>query len=114
VAELSALAVPPWCLVLGCDGSGASTGAEWTGVLTGLAWAGANEIATSTVPVIDDETTARLDRELLQAVEAAGPLHGLLAWQRAICASNRAAGSSPPVGAYRWATYLAACSARSM
>ena len=28
VAELSALAVPPWCLVLGCDGSGASTGSR--------------------------------------------------------------------------------------
>ncbi len=78
VAELSALAVPPWCLVLGCDGSGASTGAEWTGVLTGLAWAGASEIATSTVPVIDDDVTASLDRELLQHIEAAGPLHGLL------------------------------------
>lgn len=77
VAELAALAVPPWCLVLGCDGSGATTGAEWTGVLTGVAWAGASEIATSTVPVIDDDATASLDRELLQHAEAtdleAGP-----------------------------------------
>ena len=113
VAELSALAVPPWCLVLGCDGSGASTGAEWTGVLTGLAWAGASEIATSTVPVIDDDVTASLDRELLQHVEAAGPLHGLLNWQRAACARHRSADSSSPAAPYRWATYVATRSARS-
>lgn len=74
VAELAALAVPPWCLVLGCDRSGATTGAEWTGVLTGFAWAGAREIATSTVPVIDDDATASLDRELLQHAEATGLL----------------------------------------
>lgn len=43
VAELSALAIPPWWLVLGCDGSGAATGGEWTGILTGLAWAGASQ-----------------------------------------------------------------------
>jgi hypothetical protein len=58
VADLSALEIPPWCLILGCDGSGAVTGGEWTGVLTGLAWAGASQIATSTVPVIDDDLTA--------------------------------------------------------
>ena len=70
VADLGALTVPPWCLVLGCDGSGAAVGAEWTGVLTGLAWAGATEIATSTVPVIDDDLTASLDRQLLRGVQA--------------------------------------------
>jgi tetratricopeptide (TPR) repeat protein len=115
VAELSALTVPPWCLVLGCDGSGASTGGEWTGVLTGLAWAGANEIATSTVPVIDDDTTASLDRELLRYVESAGPLHGLLSWQRAACARDRLPRSSPsaPAAPYRWATYVATRSVRA-
>jgi len=112
VAELSDLAVPPWCLVLGCDGSGAATGAEWTGVLTGLAWAGASEITTSTVPVIDDDITASLDRELLQHVEAAGPLHGLLNWQRAACARYRLVGS-PLAAPYRWATYVATRSAHS-
>jgi CHAT domain len=83
VADLSALEIPPWCLILGCDGSGAVTGGEWTGVLTGSAWAGASQIATSTVPVIDDDLTASMDSELLRHVEAAGPLHGLLNWQRA-------------------------------
>jgi hypothetical protein len=94
VAELSALAIPPWCLILGCDGSGAATEGEWTGILAGLAWAGANQIATSTVPVIDDSLTASLDRELLRHVEATGPLHGLLNWQRAVCA-RRGSGTSP-------------------
>lgn len=116
VAELSALAVSPWCLVLGCDGSGASTGGEWTGVLTGLAWAGASEIATSTVPIIDDAMTASLDRELIRHVESAGPLHGLLSWQRATCARYRLPGSSSPAPAapYRWATYVATRSARAV
>jgi hypothetical protein len=40
VADLSALEIPPWCLILGCDGSGAVTGGEWTCVLTDLAWPG--------------------------------------------------------------------------
>jgi CHAT domain len=111
VAELATLTVPPWCLVLGCDGSGATTGAEWTGVLTGFAWAGANEITTSTVPVIDDDLAASLDSELLQRTETAGPLHGLLSWQWATCAQHRSAGSSSPPGPYRWATYVATRSA---
>ena len=109
VAELSALEVPPWCLVLGCDGSGASTGGEWTGVLTGLAWAGASEIAASTVPVIDDDATASLDRELIRYVESAGPVRGLLSWQRAACSRYRLPGSASQASAapYRWATYVA-------
>ncbi|MGH3159363.1 MAG: CHAT domain-containing protein, partial [Streptosporangiaceae bacterium] len=111
VAELATLTVPPWCLVLGCDGSGATTGAEWTGVLTGFAWAGANEITTSTVPVIDDNLTASLDSELLQHTQTAGPLHGLLSWQRAMCAQHRSSASSSLPGPYRWATYVATCSA---
>ncbi|MET8045438.1 tetratricopeptide repeat protein [Micromonospora sp. NPDC005215] len=105
-AELADLAIPPWCLVLGCDGSGGTVGGEWTGVLTGLAWAGAHEIATSTVPVIDDAVTAELDRELLRYVETDGPLRGLLAWQRALAAR----GTTPP---YRWATYIATRSVAS-
>jgi hypothetical protein len=112
VAELSALAIPPWCLILGCDGSGAATGGEWTGILTGLAWAGASQIATSTVPVIDDSLTASLDRELLRHVEVAGPLHGLLNWQRAVCARG-GSGTSPSAALYRWATYVATRSAHS-
>lgn len=112
VAELSALAIPPWCVILGCDGSGAATGGEWTGILTGLAWAGASQIATSTVPVIDDSLTASLDRELLRHVEATGPLHGLLNWQRAVCARHRS-GTSPSAAPYRWATYVATRSAHS-
>lgn len=110
VAERSALAIPPWCLVLGCDGSGAVTGGEWTGVLTGLAWAGASQIATSTVPVIDDDLTASPDSELLRHVEAAGPLHGLLNWQRAACTRHQL-GASPSAAPYRWATYVATRSA---
>ena len=34
-------------------------------------------------PVIDDDLTASMDSELLRHVAAAGPLHGLLNWQRA-------------------------------
>ena len=114
VAELSALAVPPWCLVLGCDGSGASTGTEWTGVLTGLAWAGASEIATSTVPVIDDDATASLDRELLHHAEPPA--------RSADCSNGngtpaRGTGSRAPSSAaapYRWATYVATRSVRAV
>jgi hypothetical protein len=107
VADLVALTVPPWCLILGCDGSGAAVGAEWTGVLTGLAWAGANEIATSTVPVIDDDLTATLEGQLLQYVEAAGPVRGLLSWQRALCVQHREGRSPTSAAPYRWATYVA-------
>lgn len=112
VGELSALAIPPWCLILGCDGSGAVTGGEWTGVLTGLAWAGASQIATSTVPVIDDGLTASLDRELLRHVESTGSLHGLLNWQRVACGKD-GPGASLSVAPYRWATYIATRLARS-
>jgi len=106
-SELAALAVPPWCLVLGCDGSGATAGTEWTGVLTGLAWAGASEIATSTVPVIDDDVTASLDSDLLRRVETDGPLRGLLNWQRATCARFRSPDPPPLAAPYRWATFVA-------
>jgi CHAT domain len=112
VAELSALAIPPWCLVLGCDGSGAVTGGEWTGVVTGLAWVGASQIATSTVPVIDDDLSASPDSELLRHIEAAGPPHGLLNWQRGACTRHQL-GASLSAAPYRWATYVATRSALS-
>ncbi|HVV77966.1 MAG TPA: tetratricopeptide repeat protein [Mycobacteriales bacterium] len=108
VEDLAELVVPPWCLILGCDGSGATTGAEWTGVLTGLVWAGAKEVATSTVPVIDDDITTRLEGELLRSVEAKGPVQGLLDWQRELCHRQARVGPEPASAPYRWATYVAA------
>ena len=58
--------------------------------------AGANEIATSTVPVIDDDdATVSLDREMLQHVEPASPLHGPLNWRRAACVRHRLPGGTP-------------------
>lgn len=108
-AQLSDLDIPPWCLILGCDGSGVGVGGEWTGVLTGLAWAGASQIATSTVPVIDDELTSSLDQELLDAVERAGPVEGLAQWQRLMRKRVRG-GPARETGPYRWATYVATAS----
>jgi len=112
VTELAEMVIPPWCLVLGCDGSGAGVGGEWTGVLTGLVWAGARQIATSTVPVIDDEVTSRLDQHLLDFVECDGPVRGLLHWQRFMCDRFRNE-PSPECSPYRWATYVATGDASS-
>ena len=74
--------------------------------------AGASQIATSTVPVIDDDLTASMDSELLRHVEAAGPLHGLLNWQRA-SSTRHQLGASLSAAPYRWATYVATRSAHS-
>jgi hypothetical protein len=78
--------------------------------------ASASQLATSTVPVIDDDLTASMDSELLRHVEAAGPLHGplhgLLNWQRA-ASTRHQLGASRSAAPYRWATYVATRSARS-
>ena len=58
VTDFAVIGVPPQCVVLGCDGAGAATGTEWTGLVTGLVWVGAREVVTTTVPVVEDGTTA--------------------------------------------------------
>ena len=63
-------------------------------------------------PVIDDDPTASMDSELLRHVAAAGPLHGLLNWQRA-SSTRHQLGASLSAAPYRWATYVATRSAHS-
>ena len=53
-----------------------------------------------------------MDSELLWHVEAAGPLHGLLNWERA-ASTRHQLGASRSAAPYRWATYVATRSAHS-
>ena len=107
VAELAEVSAPPWCLLLGCDGAGMVTGAEWTGLVTGLIWAGAHSVATSTVPVIDDDITHQLETELMLVIARLGPLEGLIAWQRTLASRYRSDENRTVNAPYRWATYVA-------
>jgi hypothetical protein len=102
VADLAGIRVPATCVILGCDGAGAATGAEWTGLTTGLIWAGAEWVVTTTSPVIDDQTSTNCDNCLLTALLADGPQQGLWTWQRERAAAWR---TSPDAAhaPYRWA-----------
>lgn len=103
VAQLAAVSAPPVCVILGCDGSGATVADEWTGLATGLLWAGAASILTSTWPTIEDRHTAAADAALLAAVHRFGPQRGLSCWQRAQLAAWRHSPEQPACSPYRWA-----------
>lgn len=101
--ELAAHGVPPVCVVLGCDGSGAGASDEWTGLATGLVWAGARWVITSTWPTLEDAPTAHGDTKLVAAVERDGAPEGLRTWQRARMADWRVSPDDPATAPYRWA-----------
>jgi tetratricopeptide (TPR) repeat protein len=107
VTDFAAIGVPPQCVVLGCDGAGAATGTEWTGLVTGLVWAGAREVVTTTVPVVEDGTTAMLDAELVGSIRSHGAAKGLIDWQKLMAARYRDDPSSPDSAPYRWAQAVA-------
>jgi hypothetical protein len=112
VGDLAKIQAPPVCVLLVCDGAGAATGAEWTGVATGLLWAGAGWVVTTTAAVIDDRLSPELDSELLLAIAELGPLDGLWSWQRR-CAQRRRDDTDPRYAPYRWANFVAlACGSR--
>src|SRR5260370_15541690 len=68
VADLAQARVPPVCVLFTCDGAGAANGSEWTGIATGLVWAGADWVVTTVSPTIEDRTAASLDQALLDAI----------------------------------------------
>jgi tetratricopeptide (TPR) repeat protein len=103
VGELGALNIPAVCVMLVCDGAGAATGNEWTGVATGLIWAGARWVVTTTWPILDDPLTPGLDTDLVAAVRSAGPLEGLWAWQRRLAGRWAADRRDLAAAPYRWA-----------
>jgi tetratricopeptide (TPR) repeat protein len=107
VAEFANLDVPPECVILGCDGAGAATGTEWTGLVTGLVWAGARVVVTTTVPVIEDDIAGRRDSELIDSIRLNGAVPGLLNWQRNMVGHHRTEPDSPEYSPYRWATTIA-------
>jgi tetratricopeptide (TPR) repeat protein len=107
VEDFADIGVPPQCVILGCDGAGAATGTEWTGLVTGLVWAGARQVVTTTVPVVEDSLTATLDAELLDSIRGGGAVPGLLNWQRSMAARWRDDPSSPASAPYRWAETVA-------
>ena len=72
VADLARVRVPPSCVLFTCDGAGAGVGNEWTGIATGLVWAGQWVVAT-VCPTIEDKTAASLDQTLLDSVARSGP-----------------------------------------
>jgi hypothetical protein len=83
-------------------------------VATGLLWAGAGWVVTTTAAAIDDRLSPELDSELLGAIAEFGPLDGLWSWQRR-CAQRRRSGgeSDPRYAPYRWANFVAlACAGR--
>ena len=102
VTDFSTIGVPPECVVLGCDGAGAATGTEWTGLVTGLVWAGAREVVTTTVPVVEDSVAAILDAELVGSIRSHGAVKGLLSWQELMAARFRDDPSNRNAP-YRWA-----------
>lgn len=104
VAEIGRLGVPPLCVILGCDGAGAATGTEWTGLAIGLVWAGARQVVTTSCPVIDDDINLTLDDELLAAMEGQHGARGLWAWQRMMARRYSADPGAPGYAPYRWAS----------
>ena len=107
VMDVARSGAPPTCVILGCDGSGGTVGDEWTGLATGLLWAGATWIVTSIWPTLEDRHSARLDAELIAAVRSLGPRHGLWSWQRQQLARWRARPHDPSTAPYRWAGMIA-------
>ena len=102
VADLAQIRVPPVCVLFTCDGAGAGVGNEWTGVATGLVWAGAEWVVATVSPTIEDRTAALLDQSLLDEVSRSGPREGLWAWQREL-ASARHRFPDVSNGPLRWA-----------
>ena len=105
-ADLAEAAIPPTCVLLTCDGAGAATGNEWTGIAVGLVWAGAQWVVTTTSPTLDDRVAAVLDQRLVDNILASGPREGLWQWQRDLAAERRTAPTSDNAP-LRWATYIA-------
>ena len=103
VGEIASLQVPPVCVLLVCDGAGAATGNEWTGVATGLIWAGARWVVATTWPILDDPLTPALDSDLIARVRSDGPLEGLWAWQRRLAARWTSDRDDLAAAPYRWA-----------
>lgn len=89
VATLAHANVPPTCVLFTCDGAGAATGAEWTGVATGLVWGGADWVVATISPTIEDRAAAVADQQLLDAIWQHGPTEGLWNWQRHLAAARR-------------------------
>jgi tetratricopeptide (TPR) repeat protein len=106
VTDFTGIGVPPQCVVLGCDGAGAATGTEWTGLVTGLVWAGAREVVTTTVPVVEDSLAPILDAELVGSIRSHGAVRGLLSWQELMAARFRDDPSNRNAP-YRWAQTVA-------
>jgi tetratricopeptide (TPR) repeat protein len=111
VADLAQIRVPPVCLLFTCDGAGAGVGNEWTGVATGLVWAGAEWVVATVSPTIEDRTAAMLDQALLDEVSRSGPREGLWAWQRELASERHrvADASNEPL---RWASAVVTGSPR--
>jgi len=103
VADLARVRVPPSCVLFTCDGAGAGVGNEWTGVATGLVWAGAEWVVATVCPTIEDRTATSIDQTLLDSVARRGPREGLWAWQRELAAARRRAPDTPNAP-LRWAT----------
>jgi len=103
VGELAAGNAPPVCVILGCDGSGGGVGDEWTGLTTGLIWAGAAWVITTTWPTLEDRHTAASDAALVAALQRLGPREGLWAWQRDRLRAWRTTPDDPAFSPYRWA-----------
>ena len=103
VADLARVRVPPSCVLFTCDGAGAGVGNEWTGIATGLVWAGAEWVVATVCPTIEDKTAASLDQTLLDSVARSGPREGLWTWQRDLAAARRRARSTANAP-LRWAT----------
>jgi len=105
VADLARVRVPPSCVLFTCDGAGAGVGNEWTGIATGLVWAGAEWVVATVCPTIEDKTAASLDQTLLDSVARRGSREGLWTWQRELAAAHRRAPGTPNAP-LRWATVV--------
>jgi hypothetical protein len=99
--------LPPLAPAIWRRRAGSATGTEWTGLVTGLVWAGARQVVTTTVPVIEDSLTAALDAELLDSICSRGAVQGLLNWQRSAVARWRDEPSNPATAPYRWTETVA-------
>lgn len=98
-------------VVLGCDASGAATGAEWSGLPIGFGRAGAQRVLVTQWPVIDDPTQEALDLSLVDSVARHGVADGLWGWQRTQAALwRRDPQTAPP---YRWASPVMVATSRA-
>lgn len=78
-------------------------GDEWTGLTTGLMWAGASWVITSTWPSLEDRHTAASDAALVAAVHRLGPREVLWSWQRQLLRAWRKTPGNRRCSPYRWA-----------